>query len=111
MSQPEYYFSAVAWIAEHDGKNGMGALEPPVVASRPTVALVADLFGMRRELVANDVVSHRIGKPEPASEPEKPTSNTKALTTIAVFDARFGSTAASWFFHPKPRTGLNDHGT
>jgi hypothetical protein len=104
MSLPEYYFSAVAWIAEHDGKNGMGALEPPVVASRPTVALVADIFGMRREAVANDVVSCRIGEPEP--EPEKPTSNTKASTTVAVSDGKVWLNGRELVLPPKASYGL-----
>jgi hypothetical protein len=102
MSLPEYYFSAVAWIAEHDGKNGMGALEPPVIASRPTVALVADVFGMHREAVANDVVCRRIGEPEP----EQPRSSTKASTTVAVSDGKVWLNGRELVLPPKATYGL-----
>jgi hypothetical protein len=106
MRLRDYYFSAVAWIAEHDGKSGMGALEPPAVACRPTVALVADVFGMRREAVANDVVSHRIGKPEPAPEPEQPTSSTKASTTVAVSEGKVWLNGRELVLPPKATYGL-----
>jgi hypothetical protein len=105
MSLPDY-FSAVAWIAEHDGKNGMGALQAPAVSCRPTVALVADMFGRRREAVANDVVTRRIGNPMPASEPEKPTSNTKASTTVAVSDDKVWLNGRELVFPPKATYGL-----
>ena len=105
MSLPNY-FSAVAWIAEHDGKNGMGALEPPAVACRPTVALLAEMYGRRREAVASDVVARRIAKPEPAAEPEQPTSNTKASTTIALSGGKVWLNGRELVLPPKASYGL-----
>jgi hypothetical protein len=105
MSLPNY-FSAVDWIAEHDGKNGMGALEPPAVACRPTVALLAQMYGMRQEAVANDVVARRLGKPEPASEPEKLKSNTKDSTTVAVSNGKVCLNGRELVLPPKASYGL-----
>jgi hypothetical protein len=103
MSIPDY-FSAIAWIAEHDGKNGMGALQAPAVSCRPTVALVADMFGRRREAVASDVVTLRIGVPEP--EPEKLTSNTNDSTTVAVSDDKVWLNGRELVLPPKATYGL-----
>jgi hypothetical protein len=105
MSIPDY-FSAIAWIAEHDGKNGMGALQTPAVSCRPTVALVADIFGRRREAVASDVVTLRIGEPEPASEPEKLTSNTKDSTTVAVSNGKVWLNGRELVLPPEATYGL-----
>ncbi|MCA9073038.1 MAG: hypothetical protein KDA84_29150 [Planctomycetaceae bacterium] len=58
MNNASYRY-AVKWIALNDSWGDPEALDPESVQHQITVVLIADLFGVLREKVAQDVVKER----------------------------------------------------
>jgi len=58
MKRPSYR-AAIYWLAWNDGGGDPECLDPVHVSEMVSVALVADLFGVPEEKVAQDVVRKR----------------------------------------------------
>lgn len=53
------YREGVEWIALNDENGGPEALDPEMVRSYVSVALLSDLFGVESERIAKDVIRYR----------------------------------------------------